>query len=113
MLVWLLTAYALLPIGWRIAARRHPAVQGMPQITMTANRIPGDPLNIGLIGSEEELDAAMLAAGWFPADPITLRSSLRIAAGTILRRSYDTAAGQQPLRLGPQAGPGLRTAGWQ
>jgi hypothetical protein len=33
----------------------------------------------------------MLAAGWFPADPITLRSSLRIAAGTILHRPYADA----------------------
>jgi len=63
----------------------------MPRITLTANGIKGDPLNIALVGTEEEVDAAMLAAGWLPADPITLRSSLRIAAGTVLRRSYDTA----------------------
>jgi hypothetical protein len=90
-LVWLLTAYLVLPVGWRIATRHHPAVKGMPRITLTGNRIPGDPLNIALVGTEEEVDAAMLAAGWLPADPITLRSSLRIAAGTVLRRSYDTA----------------------
>ncbi len=91
LLLWLLTAYLLLPVGWRIATRRHPALEGMPRITLTANGIHGDPLNISFIGTEEEVDAAMLAAGWFPADPITLKSSLRIAAGTILRRSYETA----------------------
>jgi hypothetical protein len=91
LIIWVLTAYLLLPLAWRIATRHHPAVEGMPQIALTVNRIPGDPLNIGLVGTEEEVDAAMLAAGWFPADPITLRSSLRIAAGTILRRSYPTA----------------------
>src|SRR5208282_5387170 len=47
--------------------------------------------NSALIGTEEEVDAAMLSAGWLPADPITLKSSLRIAAGTVLRRSYDDA----------------------
>jgi hypothetical protein len=63
----------------------------MPRITVTGNGIKGDPLNIALVGTEEEIDAAMLAAGWLPADPLTLRSSLRIAAGTVLRRSYETA----------------------
>lgn len=90
-LLWAVAAYLLLPFAWRMATRHHPAIVETPQIALTANRIPGDPLNISLVGTEEEVDAAMLAAGWFPADPITLRSSLRIAAGTILRRSYDTA----------------------
>ena len=91
LIVWAVAAYFLLPIAWRLATRHHPAVEGMPRITVTANGIHGDPLNIALVGTEEEVDAAMLAAGWLPADPITLRSSLRIAAGTVLRRSYDTA----------------------
>ena len=90
-LVWAVTAYLLLPLAWRVATRHHPAIVETPRIALTASRIPGDPLNISLVGTEEEVDAAMLAAGWLPADPITLRSSLRIAAGTILRRSYETA----------------------
>ena len=66
-------------------------MEDAPRITHTANGIAGDPLNVGLVGTEEELQVAMLAAKWFPADPITLRSSLRIAAGTVLRRSDDEA----------------------
>lgn len=89
--VWLVAAYFLLPLAWRLVTRHHPAVEGMPRITVTGNGIPGDPLNIALVGTEEQVDAAMLDAGWLPADPLTLRSSLRIAAGTVLRRSYDTA----------------------
>jgi hypothetical protein len=91
LLCWVLAAYLLLPMGWRFATRHHPAVEGMPCIAVTANRIPGDPLNIALVGTEEEVDKAMFAAGWYPADPITLKSSLKIAAGTMLRREYDTA----------------------
>ncbi len=34
---------------------------------------------------------AMTAAGWYPADPITLASSARIAADTVLRRPDDDA----------------------
>ena len=89
--VYLLSAYVLLPLGWRRYTKRHPALEDAPRITHTANGIAGDPLNVGLVGTEEELQVAMLAAKWFPADPITLRSSLRIAAGTVLRRSYDEA----------------------
>lgn len=88
---YLLIAYVLLPLFWRSHTKRHPALEDAPRITHTANGIPGDPLNVALVGTEEELQAAMLAAKWYPADPITLKSSLRIAAGTVLRRSYDDA----------------------
>ena len=69
----------------------HPAVEDIPGVTYTANGIPGDPLNVALVGTEGQIDAAMLAAKWFPADRITLRSSLRIAADTVFHRSYDDA----------------------
>jgi hypothetical protein len=91
LLAWLFTAYLVLPLGWRHYERRHPALDGDSWITHTGNNIPGDPLNIALVGTEKELQLAMLSAKWFPADPITLRSSLRIAAGTVLDRAYTDA----------------------
>ncbi len=71
--------------------RRHPALEDIPGITHTKTGIPGDPLNVGLIGSEHDLKSIMLAAKWFPADPITLRSSWKIASDTIRRRPYPDA----------------------
>ena len=105
LLVWAVAAYFVLPIVWRLATRHHPAVEGMPRITVTGNGIKGDPLNIALVGTEEEVDAAMLTAGWLPADPITLKSSLRIAAGiqgsavrsTSQGRRMITSSGRQPI----------------
>ena len=91
LLVWAVVAYVMLPAAWRSFTRRHPALDEVPHVTRTANGIPGDPLNVALIGTEEEIQQIMLAARWLPADPITLRSSLRIAAGTVFRRSYETA----------------------
>lgn len=91
LVVYLLIAYLLVPLLWRSYTKRHPALEEAPEITHTANGIHGDPLNLALVGTEEELQAAMLAAEWFPADPITLKSSLRIAAGTVFHRSYDDA----------------------
>jgi hypothetical protein len=52
---------------------------------------PGDPLNIGVIGSEDELLRIMADAHWNPADPITLNSSLRIAIDSVMRKPYADA----------------------
>jgi hypothetical protein len=89
--LWLLLAYLALPAWWKRRESRHPALDDAPRVTQTGARIPGDPLNLSFIGTEHDLVAAMLAADWHPADPITLRSSLRIAESTILHRPYEDA----------------------
>jgi hypothetical protein len=91
LLGWLFLAYLLLPLIWRRYEHRHPALDGTSWITRTGNDIPGDPMNIALVGSEKDLQWAMLSAKWFPADRITLASSLRIAAGTVFHRPYADA----------------------
>lgn len=91
LLVYLAVAYLIVPAGWKRYARRHPALDDVPRITHTGSGIPGDPLNVALIGTETELKKIMLAARWYPADPLTLKSCLRIAAGTVLKRPYDDA----------------------
>lgn len=78
----------LLQSDVRAGAVRHPGLEGVPRLTLTKRGVPGDPLNVAFVGSLEDLHLAMLEAGWFPADPITLKSSLRIVAGTVFRRSY-------------------------
>jgi hypothetical protein len=76
----------------RMAACRPPAIdRTFPASLYTANDIPGEPLNVSLIGTEVELVRIMLAAKWHPADPISLRSSLRIAEASVLKRSYADA----------------------
>ena len=57
-----------------------------PRRRVTGQGIPGDPLNVGLIGAEEDVVLAMHAAGWSPADPITLASCMRIAASVVFKR---------------------------
>ena len=89
--VYFLVAYVLLPLVWLRYEYRHPALDELPGITVTGDHHPGDPINVALIGTERQLQQIMLAAGWYPADPVTLRSSLKIAAGTVLRRPYDDA----------------------
>jgi len=86
--LWLVAAYFLLPMWWKRHESKHPALDNAPHITQTGSMIPGDPLNLSFIGTEDDLVAAMLAAEWHPADPITLKSSLRIAESTLFHRSY-------------------------
>ncbi len=84
---WLLLAYLIAPFFWT-HYEHHPAMIDAPRVSLTAQGIPGDPLNVGLIGSKEELVKAMTAAGWDPADPVTLRTSLEIADSVLLGRPY-------------------------
>jgi hypothetical protein len=84
-------AYAVLPGAWDLGTRRHRAVETAPRLTRTRNGISGDPINLALVGTQDEVAAAFLIAGWRPADPITLRTSLRITETTLLRRPYDQA----------------------
>ena len=71
-----------------IAIRRWTTCTG---ITDTGNGIPGDPINVALVGTEAQVKRIMLAAGWDPADPLTFRSCLKIATATVLKRSYADA----------------------
>ena len=114
-LVWIMAAYVIVPQLWARHFRRHPFFNQTARLTETGDGHPGDPINIGLVGSEAEILRAMAAAGWFPADPITLASSARIAADTVFHRADDDApvsnlflfgrkqdlAFEQPLTGGP------------
>jgi hypothetical protein len=66
----------------------HPALARSPRHTTTAQGRQGDAVNVGFIGSEEELHRTLAAAGWFAADPITLRTSIKIAADVVLHKPY-------------------------
>jgi hypothetical protein len=91
LLAYLALAYLLMPGLWRRYVRRHPSLEDLPGITRTANGIPGDPLNVALTGTKAQVMRIMVAARWYPADPLTLRSCLEIAEATVLKRPYDAA----------------------
>jgi LssY C-terminus len=85
-----LLAYVLLPFAWR-HYEHQKGLAGLAMVTRTAQGIPGDPLNVGLVGSREDVVRAMQAAGWSPADPITLRTSVEIVGSVLLDRPYRDA----------------------
>src|SRR5208283_5420377 len=67
------------------------ALDDAPRITLTTTGIHGDPINVGLIGTKDELIAAMVAAKWQPADPITFKSSVKLVESVLLHRPDETA----------------------
>ena len=93
--VYFLLAYIVLPALWK-HYEHEPGLASLPMVTRTGTGIPGDPLNVGLVGSRDDILHAMDAAGWFPADPVTLRTSLEIVGSVVLDRPYH-AAPMSPL----------------
>jgi hypothetical protein len=87
---YLVLAYVVLPAAWS-HHEREPGLAALPMVTRTKNGIPGDALNVGLIGSKEDVLRAMHAASWYPADPITLRTSIEIVGSVVLDRPYRDA----------------------
>ena len=69
----------------------RPALDDAPRVTRTMTGMHGDPVNVGLIGEKEEFVAAMRAARWQPADPITLKSSVKLVQSVVLHRPDETA----------------------
>jgi hypothetical protein len=88
--VYLLFAYLVAPFFWR-HYEHQAGLAGVEARTFTAQGIPGDAINVGLEGSEADVVCAMTAAGWSPADPVTIASSLKIAGSVAFRRPYHRA----------------------
>lgn len=89
-IAYTILAYLALPALWSHHEHQR-GLADLPMVTRTAQDIPGDPINVGLIGDKREVLCAMQAAGWYPADPVTARSSLEIAGSVLLDRPYHQA----------------------
>ncbi len=83
-------AYLALPALWT-HYEHQKGLANLPMVTRTAQGIPGDAINFGLVGDDKDVLCAMAAAGWFPADRVTLRSSIEIVGSVLLDRPYRDA----------------------
>jgi hypothetical protein len=90
LIVYLILAYVVFPVLWT-HHEHEPGLATLPMVTRTSTGIPGDALNVGLVGSKEDITRAMHAAEWFPADAITLRTSIDIVGSVVLDRPYHDA----------------------
>jgi hypothetical protein len=90
LLAYVVAAYSILPLWWR-HHERAAVLRDAPKLTRTAQGIPGDPVNVALVGTREEMSRAFRVAGWYPVDRTTWRSSLHIARAVIAGRAYPEA----------------------
>jgi LssY C-terminus len=83
-------AYVILPravrMGLKILQRKL-----VPSFTITGDGLPGDPVNLALIGTLQQLRAAFATAGWSEADRLGLASSWRMVRAFVFNSSYPTA----------------------
>jgi hypothetical protein len=113
---WAVVAYLIVPKLSKRYFHYHLSSAETARITRTSGGHPGDPINIALVGSDADVVRGMTATGWFPADPITFWSSVRIVADSVLRRPDENApvsnlflfsrkqdlAFEQPVEGGPR-----------
>ena len=85
-----IVAYLALPGLWR-HYEHGPSMQDEPAVTRTGAGIPGDPLNVALVGTEAEVETAFQRAGFARAAALGLRSDLGIGESVILDRPDPTA----------------------
>ncbi|MGB6351048.1 MAG: LssY C-terminal domain-containing protein [Pseudolabrys sp.] len=85
-----IAAYLVLPravrMGLKILQRKR-----VPRYTITGDGLPGDPVNLVLIGTPKQLHAAFATAGWAEADRLGLASSWRMVRAFVLNSPYPTA----------------------
>jgi hypothetical protein len=89
----LLVALVLLA-GLFVLIRVYPYPASFPslsRVTHTSSGIPGDPINIVLIGGQQQIASSFQAAGWLVPDPIDAQSVAKIAAASLTHSSYPTA----------------------
>ena len=83
-------AYIVLPrvvrTGLKILQRRR-----VPRFTITGDGLPGDPINLVLIGTRQQLQAAFAVTGWSEADRLCLTSSWRMVRAFVFNSPYPTA----------------------
>jgi hypothetical protein len=85
-----IAAYFILPravrMGLKVLGRRR-----VSRYTVTGDSLPGDPVNVALIGNLGQLRGAFARAGWSEADRLGLASSWRMVRAFVLNRPYPTA----------------------
>jgi len=83
-------AYIILPrivrMSLKVLQRKR-----VPRFTITGDGLPGDPVNLVLTGTLQQLNAAFKLAGWSQADRLGLASSWRMIRSFVFNSPYPTA----------------------
>lgn len=74
-----------------VATAVHALLTGVPQRSETADGKPGDPLNLVIIGSQQQITNAFAQAGWIIPRPKQNQSILKTVQAVIQDQGYDAA----------------------
>jgi hypothetical protein len=74
----------------RHASRDIPTT-GFPLTSFSRKGRAGDPLNVEMVGTANQIAAAFVSAGWYRADEIDFVTSVRISVDAVLGRKYSSA----------------------
>jgi hypothetical protein len=85
-----IAAYVILPNTVRMSLKILQRKR-VPRYTITGDGLPGDPVNLVLVGTHDQLRGAFANCGWSVADKLGLASSLRMARSFVLNEPYPTA----------------------
>jgi hypothetical protein len=80
--------------GWQkmpVDAALQGVVEKTPLRTHTAGGTPSDITNLMFLGTQEQLVAAFVEAGWFQADNLSVRSALKTMGATVRQTGYSSA----------------------
>ena len=83
-------AYIVLPRAIRLGLKilQHKRV---PSYTITGDGLPGDPVNVALVGTLQQLRSAFAILGWSESDQLGLASSWGMIRAFVLNSPYPTA----------------------
>jgi hypothetical protein len=85
-----IAAYIVLPRAIRMGLKILQSKR-VPSYTITGDGLPGDPVNVVLVGSFQQLRAAFAALGWSEADRLSLASSWGMVRAFVRNTPYPTA----------------------
>ena len=83
-------AYVVLPRIIRLGVKVLKKTT-VPDYTITGDGLPGDPVNLALIGTLAQLKAAFASMGWAEADALGWRSSWGMIRAFVLNKPYPKA----------------------
>jgi len=85
-----IAAYVVLPRAIRMGLK---ILQGkrVPSYTITGDGLPGDPVNVVLVGTLQQLREVFAALGWSEADRLGLASSWGMVRAFVFNAPYPTA----------------------
>jgi hypothetical protein len=84
---YILGAYILIPGIMRII-RIFIKPNHIPHYSTTPDGLASDPVNIGVVGTRDQVIKAMTAAGWHLADKRTIGTVLKMGVAIVLRKPY-------------------------